>query len=47
MLAARTTVANIAISIGIRIIQPARALDYYANTSSYRAWVRLVLRNTN
>ena len=30
-----------------QIIQTARALDYYANTSFYRAWVRLVLRNTN
>ncbi len=30
-----------------QIIQTARALDYYANTSIYRAWLRLVLPSTN
>ena len=30
-----------------QIIQSARALDYFANPSIYRAWARLALRNTN
>ena len=30
-----------------QIIQTAKELDYFANPRIYRAWVRLVLRNTN
>ena len=30
-----------------QIIQTAKKLNYFANQSIYRSWVRLVLRNTN
>lgn len=30
-----------------QIVQTAKSLDYFANTQTYRAWARLVLRTTN